>query len=495
MENLIKNLRNRLDLIEKRELLFDQLLESIDLLIEASPSRQRYKKRKRKERSKYREKFKTRGLGSKSLLVQQIEKFDDPAVRSAAMGGQENEPQGLRYSKNEPKPEDLQGIEPEYRYMINLDKYPLPRTDWKKLVRKGIDLALVLHRAFKVNNKAGLGQKFFHPSGNLSLEEFKKNYDNFMIFLGPLGWAAIKVDEDYLRKQFEKNSEYKPENDDMVPYLGIFSTLDGDKPFKWKLNPKDPEGIEDLQKQVIQNIKGTRGGSYGKTETQSKRLSILAKARERETIGRGTETIADEIKFVIGNKPITVWQLTQRDVAHSEIDPRRLMGRRSGDISTTSIPGLEAPIERSKIEARKPDNQLIFKLASILNKPEIRNKIKKILLISINNDPNLDPSQRYDKKDILDTALDNIFNNQNQKNLIHAIGEVFENTGFLKLSEIEKVIQEYKEKTQEINISDKLALLKIYFSQGNDLLQQRNLVKREFLGYFIRHLTDKLVQI
>lgn len=483
MENLIKNLRDRLNLIEKKELLFDQLLESIEFLIE--------KKRK----------------GKKSKLIGQIKKLDNAAIRDRFLvavdpesSTQDVKPtsknyQGLRYKDRTNLP-DVEGIPANLQFMINLEKYPVKPTQWDEMVEKGIDLALILHRAYGVSNQAKLGRAYFHKSGNLDLEDFKSHYDNFMIWLGPLGWAAIKPDEEYLQKKFKENPDYVPSDDDLVKYVAIFSTLDKTQPFTRELNPKDPEAIKNLQKQVNQGIKGTRGGSYGKTEVQDKRLDMLStkKSAARLALGRGLETIADEIKLVIGASPITVWQLKERDVEHQKIDPRRLMGRRSGEIPTTGDKERPAPIERTKKTAREPSSALIFRLSDILSNISVKDQITNIIQTNINNNPELDPDGRFEKIEKVNDSINNLFSNKNKRLLIDTIDRVLTNTGFLKLSEIETIIQEYKEKIGKTDIDNKLALLEIYFSKGNDLIRQRKIVKREFLNYFIKYLSDKLIQ-
>jgi hypothetical protein len=191
---------------------------------------------------------------------------------------------------------------------------------------QGVRLAKYLHKTYKVSDQAVL-VPFTHPTGNLDLETFKGHYDNFMILKGPNGWAAFKPQEEYLQRMLQMPG-YNPAKDRTIKYTGIFSLKDG-------------QGIQ--EKEIV----GTRGGAYNKKEKKE-----VTKA-----------TIADQLKHFIGEKPISVYRLMERDPEEVEKLPAsQLMGRRSGDMPT------KASVQRRKIDVR----------AAMKDKDDIHSAINRI---------------------------------------------------------------------------------------------------------------------
>lgn len=269
MENLIKTLRDRLDLIEEEADFDIELTEEITLLLETSE------------------------------LIKSLGNWDD----------------------------DLEQYKDE----------------------QGVKLAKYLHEKYRVSDQAKL-VPYTHNSGNLSLMSFKGHYDNFIVLRGPNGWAAFKPKEEYLRKKLE-NPRYKPSTDKSLKYVGVFSL------------EQPSENATPLQKGktfFATTIEGTRGGRYDRPE-------------KKEVTAKGIVTISDQLKDHIGKKGVTVYRLMERDPEEiKKIDPRMLMGRRSGDIPTT------ASVQRRKIDIRrsqKTDNELLKQINEKISK--VKNRLLK----------------------------------------------------------------------------------------------------------------------
>ena len=211
---------------------------------------------------------------------------------------------------------------------------------------QGVKLAKHLHTKYKVSDQAKL-VPYSHPSGNLDLMSFKGHYDNFMILHGPNGWAAFKPKEDYLRKQLDRPG-YDPSKDRNITYIGVFSL---EQPVE------DAQPLQKGKTFFTTEIEGTRGGRYDRPEKKE-----VTK-----------QTIADRLKEFIGKSGVRVYRLMERDPEDiKQMDPQRLMGKRSATIPTS------ASVQRQKMSVRtKTDTQkeLGKKVASKFSK--IKDKILK----------------------------------------------------------------------------------------------------------------------
>lgn len=372
MENLIKNLRNRLDLIEEEDQFDNELMEEITLLLETSE------------------------------LIKSLGKWDDE--------------QG-RY-------QDEQGVK----------------------------LAKFLHEKYRVSDQAVL-VPYTHDSGNLELMLFKSHYDNFTLLHGPNGWAAFKPKTEYLRKKLEQPG-YNPKYDKKLRYVGIFSL------------EQPSENAKPLQQGktfFTQTIEATRGGRYDRPEKKGVKTG---------------PTMADQLKDHIGKKGIKVYRLMERDPEEIEkLDPRMLMGRRSGDIPTV------ASVQRKKILTRTY-NQTDQELIKIITKrfSKIKTKILRKIEIRLARANDVDNTMIKRLK-----SDPNYFQETFWPSLIESL---FEKTDLdTKYPEIGKKIEDYKKEYNDTTSSPKSIILKLAAGKDpkiwNHLIQElKNIFeKRAKYGY------------
>ncbi len=137
--------------------------------------------------------------------------------------------------------------------------------------KAGLALAKYLHSHYRVNNTAEL-KPYTHATGNLSLTDFKTNYDNFYIFICKGGWAAVKPERESIDRKFKAAAEKNrreigaPEKDVVLVkdtsytnYVGIFAERILDD----SIDMNDPQALANapIKDVVVRKIFTKRGGT------------------------------------------------------------------------------------------------------------------------------------------------------------------------------------------------------------------------------------------
>jgi len=194
---------------------------------------------------------------------------------------------------------------------------------------EGLRLARYLHNVLHISDRATM--IFYrhkdHPKNtNLEAYDFKLHYDNFIVFHGPNGWAAVRPKQEWLEPKLaalRPDQSFNPRaqsRHDLQPYIMYASVKNHD----------------DI---IIHEFQATRLGRYGALEKKDPKT------------GERLINVADEMKKYVGfGKPdeMLVYRLEVReDPSLGDLPDAQFSGRRSRTL------GAAGPsVQRFKVKAR-----------------------------------------------------------------------------------------------------------------------------------------------